>query len=118
LPRVGGERLYVAALAFGVNGVKGEGGFAGTADSGNYCDGIVRDVYGNVFEVVDARTDNPEKFLLGERSDDFRGSQREAQTAGFRAHCLNFELYVDKGVQANERGRPEFAGEGGILFSC
>ena len=33
LPRVGGERLDVAALAFGVDGVEGERGLARAADA-------------------------------------------------------------------------------------
>ena len=35
LARVGGEGLDVTALAFGVDGVEGEGGFAGTAGAGD-----------------------------------------------------------------------------------
>ena len=35
LPRVGGEGFDVAALAFGVDGVKGKRAFAGAGDAGD-----------------------------------------------------------------------------------
>ena len=35
LAGIGGKGFDVAALAFGVDGVKGQGGFAGTADAGD-----------------------------------------------------------------------------------
>ena len=55
LARVGGERLDVAALAFGVDGVEGERGFAGAGDAGDDREGVVRDVDVDVLEVVRAR---------------------------------------------------------------
>ena len=84
LAGVGGERFDVAALAFGVDGVKGQRGFAGTADAGDDGDGVVRNVDGDVFEIVDAGAADAQDFLLFEDGrDGFVRSQREAQTARF-----------------------------------
>jgi hypothetical protein len=52
LAGVGGEGLDVAALAFGVDGVEGEGGFAGAAEAGDDDEFVARDFDGDVFEVV------------------------------------------------------------------
>ena len=54
LAGVRGKRLDVAALPFGVDGVEGERGFAGTADAGDHRDGVVRDFDADVLEIVDA----------------------------------------------------------------
>ena len=55
LAGIGGERLDVTALAFGVDGVKGERGFARTAEAGNHGEGITGDLYINIFEIMLAR---------------------------------------------------------------
>ncbi len=44
--------LDVAALAFGVDGVEGERGFARTADAADDGEGVVRDVDVDALEVV------------------------------------------------------------------
>ena len=54
LAGVGGERFDVAALAFGVDGVEGERGFAGARDSADDREGVVRDVDVDALEVVGA----------------------------------------------------------------
>ena len=66
LARVGRERLDVAALAFGVDGVEGEGGFAGAGDTADDCEGVVRDVDVDALEVVRARAADGDLRLLGE----------------------------------------------------
>ena len=52
LPRVGGERLDVAALALGVDGVEGERGFAGTRQAGEHHELVARELDVDVLEVV------------------------------------------------------------------
>ncbi len=52
LARVGGERFDVAALAFGVDGVEGERGFAGAGESGDDSQGIARDGDRDVAQVM------------------------------------------------------------------
>ena len=54
LAGVGGEGFYVAALAFGVDGVEGEGGFARAADSANNGEGVVGNIDVDALEVVGA----------------------------------------------------------------
>ena len=56
LAGVGGERLDVAALALGVDGVKGEGGFAGAGDAGDDREHAVRDGAVDGFEIVGPRS--------------------------------------------------------------
>ena len=55
LPCVGGQRLDVAALAFSIDGVEGERGFARTGNSRNDGQLAVRYVAVNIFEVVHPR---------------------------------------------------------------
>ena len=52
LARVGRERFHVAALAFGVDGVEGERGFAGAAEAGDHGEGVARDLDVDVLEIV------------------------------------------------------------------
>jgi hypothetical protein len=52
LARVGGEGFDVAALSFGIDGVEGEGGFAGAAESGDDGEGIAGDLDVDIFEIV------------------------------------------------------------------
>jgi hypothetical protein len=55
LSRIGRERLDVAALAFRIDRVEGERGFAGTGQAGEHHEGIARDVEIDILEVVFAR---------------------------------------------------------------
>ncbi len=55
LPSVGRERLDVAALAFGINGVEGERGLAGAGESGDDREGVPGDFDADILEVVLAR---------------------------------------------------------------
>ena len=52
LAGVGGKGFDVAALAFGVNGVEGEGGLAGAGEAGDHGEGIAQDGDGDVAQVV------------------------------------------------------------------
>ena len=54
LPRVGRKRFDVAALAFGVERVERQAGFARAGNAADDRDGVVRDDEVNVLEVVDA----------------------------------------------------------------
>ena len=54
LPRVGGQRLDVAALAFGVDRVEGERRLARARQAGDDDQLVARDVDVDVLEVVDA----------------------------------------------------------------
>jgi hypothetical protein len=54
LAGVGGERFDVAALAFSVDGVEGEGRLAGATDAGDNGQSVVRDIDVNSLEVVGA----------------------------------------------------------------
>ena len=55
LPRVGGERLHVTALAFGVDGVERQRGLARAAQTRDHGEAIARDFHVNVLEIVLAR---------------------------------------------------------------
>ena len=52
LAGVGGEGFDIAALAFGVDGVKREGALAGAGQAGDDREGVAGDANGDVFEVV------------------------------------------------------------------
>ena len=55
LPRIGRQRLHVAALALGVEGVEGERGLAGAGEAGHHDQLVAGDVQVDVLEVVGAR---------------------------------------------------------------
>ena len=59
---VGGERLHIAALAFRVNGVEGEAGFAGAGESCDHDEFVARDFDGDVLQIVDARSLNGDRL--------------------------------------------------------
>jgi hypothetical protein len=63
LSRVGGERLHIAALALGINGVKGERGFARTGEAGEYDQPVARDRHIDILEIVFARA--ADRYLAG-----------------------------------------------------
>src|SRR5258708_14564889 len=52
LPGIGRKRFDVAALALGINGVKGEGGLARAGKTGDNRQGIAGDFEADVFEIV------------------------------------------------------------------
>jgi hypothetical protein len=58
LAGVGGEGFDVATLAFGVDGVEGEGRFPGTGKAGDYSQGVARDLHIDVAQVVLAGATN------------------------------------------------------------
>ena len=60
LPRVRGERLDVASLALGEDGVKGKGRFARTGETGEDDQGIPRNIQVDVSQIVHACTANAE----------------------------------------------------------
>ena len=62
LPRIGGERLDIASLALGVNGVKGKGRLARSRHAGNHREGVVGDLKIDVFQVMDACAANNNAF--------------------------------------------------------
>ena len=83
LASVSREGFDVAALAFGVDGVKGEGRFAGAAHSCDDGDFVVRDVHADGFEIVRACATDAERFGLregggGVRRDEFVSGQGRA----------------------------------------
>jgi len=55
LPCIRGQCFYVAALAFGIDGVEGEGGLAGAGESGDDGEGVARNGDADVAEIVLAR---------------------------------------------------------------
>ena len=58
LPGVGGERLHVAALALGEDGVEGEARLAGSREPGEHDERVARDVQVDVAQVVHAGASN------------------------------------------------------------
>ena len=62
LARVGRERLDVAPLPLGVDGIEGERGFAAAGEAGDDDHAVARQVEVDVFQVVGARTANGDGF--------------------------------------------------------
>ena len=70
LPGVGGQGFHIAALAVGVDGVEGQGGFAGTGQAGDHHHLAPREIQIDVFQVVGsgpADADGVHEFFLRTR---------------------------------------------------
>src|SRR5688500_1502369 len=63
LPGVCGERLDVAPLAFGIDGVEGEGGFSGARRPGDDCEGAAGNFEVEALQVVLPRAANDDAFF-------------------------------------------------------
>ena len=63
LAGVGRERLDVAALAFGEDGIEGQRGFARTGQPGDDDKLVARDLDGDILQVVVARADDADDVL-------------------------------------------------------
>ena len=63
--RVGGQALHIAALPFGINGVKSQAGFAGPAQAREHHQLVARDLQCDVFQIMFARAANDELVLQG-----------------------------------------------------
>ena len=74
LPRVGGERLDVAALALRVDRVEGERRLAGAGEPGDADQAVPRQADGDVLEVVLAGAVD-DKFVGGHRRPFYRAEQ-------------------------------------------
>ena len=55
-PGVAGKRLDIAPLALGIDRVEGERGLSGAGQTRQHNELVARDLEGNVFQIVDART--------------------------------------------------------------
>src|SRR2546425_9968243 len=93
LPGIGRKRLDVAALAFRIDGVKRQAGFARAAHAGDHGDGVVRDVKVHVFQVVDARPAHADGFLLLDCCGSLIRDQGRAPTVGLSSppKTLNYK---------------------------
>lgn len=110
LPRVGGERLDVAPLALGIDGVKGQAGFAGTRNARNYGELMVGNFAIDVLQVVDARAANKNRIkrtggalrkALGRGTRDGRSQARTGKGCWIIAACRQEYLAPrPSGVQA------------------
>ncbi len=58
LASIGREGFHIASLAFGIEGIEGQGGFSGTADPGDHYQIIPGNVDINIFKVVLSSTTN------------------------------------------------------------
>ena len=68
LAGIGGERLHIAALAFGIEGIERQGRFAGTGQAGDHDQLVAGQNQIDVFEVVGAGTPDHDFFHLVARS--------------------------------------------------
>ena len=96
LPRIGGERFDVAALALGVDGVEGERGFAGAGEAGEHDELVARNFEIDVLEIVLARAADGYRTRCGAgvrlalRPEHFIHigiSRRAGRRATLGAHC-------------------------------
>ena len=101
LPRIGRERLDVAALALGIDGVEGERGLARAGQAGEHHQRIARDVEIDVLEIVLARAPDGDdahvgagraSFFLSNRS--FIGSTNVRRGVRFRRERMRMKSGV------------------------
>ena len=63
LPRIGGKRFDIFALAFGVNRIEGERRLARTAQTGDDHQFVARDLEREIFEIMLTRAANFDEFF-------------------------------------------------------
>ena len=63
LPRVGAQRFDIAALPFGIHGVKRERAFAGAGDAAHHRERIVRNIDIDILQVVRSRTADGDEVI-------------------------------------------------------
>ncbi len=76
LPRVGGERFDVAALAFGVERVEGERGLAGAGKTRDHRKRVARDFEADVLQVVLPRAADDDFLQAHVSVNPYRGGRR------------------------------------------
>ena len=62
LPRIGRQRLDIAPLALGIDGVEGERGLAGARQPGDHHELLARQIERDVLEIVLARAADGDEF--------------------------------------------------------
>src|SRR5262249_55497077 len=110
LARIGGQRLNITALAFGIDGVEGERGFARARQPGEHHELIARDLDVDVFQVVLARTADRDHAAIAYAL--VAGARLGTPRLGARVGTAGAGL-VEQGVR-----RTPFDGFGGRFFSC
>ena len=76
LPRVGRQRLHVAALALGIDRVEGKARLTGPGEPGDDDQGVARQLEGDVLEIVLARTRDADAVIGGDTTILGRASTR------------------------------------------
>ena len=84
LPRVGRQRLDVAALALGVDRVEGKARLTGPGEPGDDDQGVARQLEGDVLEIVLARTRDADAVIGGDSSILGRASSPALESPGSR----------------------------------
>ncbi len=62
LPRIGRQRLDIAPLALGIDGVEGERGLAGAREPGDHHELLARQIERDILEIVLARAADGDEF--------------------------------------------------------
>ena len=65
LAGIGRQAFDIAALAFGIDGVEGERGFARTRQAGQHGQGVARNIDVDILEIVLARAADGDVFQHG-----------------------------------------------------
>ena len=64
-PCVGRKRFQIAPRSFGIQDTQRQRRFPGTGNAGDGDDPVQRDIDINIFQVMDSRTANPDRFRCG-----------------------------------------------------
>src|SRR5262249_35776374 len=79
--RICRKRFHISALTLGVNGVKRQRRLARPAHTGHHRNRVVRNLYADVFEVVNPRTADRQGVLTRICRDEFVARHRKLETA-------------------------------------
>ena len=101
LPRVGRERLDVAPLPLGVDGVEGERRLARSRQAGDHHQLVARDLDGDVLEVVLARPDDDDR-VRHERAN-LEAGCRDVRGDGRRRRCVRTARRAERARAAIRR---------------
>ena len=119
LAGVGGERLHIASLAFGIDGIKGEAGLAGTGQAGDHGERVLGQIDVDALEIMLPRAAHLDMVQHEPVCSTFVQAVQAGLIRGYEAQTERARAALSRGVFTVKRGRatPDQAGGGRAMRS-
>ena len=119
LAGVGGERLHIASLAFGIDGIKGEAGLAGTGQAGDHGERVLGQIDIDALEIMLPRAAHLDMVQHEPVCSTFVQAVQAGLIRGYEAQAERARAALSRGVFTVKRGRatPDQAGGGRAMRS-